>query len=134
MLCSSILVVEDDTSIREMLRLMLELEGYRIYVAANGEEGLTTLRSLGEKDRPCLILLDLMMPVMNGWQFVEALGEQTMLATIPVVVVTAFGDKSKTLKSSGVLKKPIELDALFSMVRRYCGPSPNERSIESAER
>jgi CheY-like chemotaxis protein len=100
---------------------MLELDGFSALTAANGEEGLSLLKSLQrENQRPCLILLDLMMPIMNGWQFVEALEHETTLATIPVVIVTAFSDKSRSLKSSGVLKKPIEMDALYSIVHHFC--------------
>lgn len=133
MSCDSILLVEDDASIREMLKLMLELEGYTVSTAENGAEGLTELKKLVQKERPCLILLDLMMPVMNGWQFLEVVGQDKMLAAIPVVIVTAFSNKSKTVQSSGVIKKPIEIDALYSMVHRYCGHASRETAAHQVE-
>lgn len=118
MSCENILIIEDDESIREMLRLMLELEGYQVYVAENGASGLNMASQI---QHLCLILLDLMMPLMDGWQFVEAVSKNPALSQIPVVVVTAFGEKSKTIKSHGVLKKPIDLNALYGVVHKYCG-------------
>lgn len=81
-----ILVVEDDSDIRETLQQVLELEGYRVATAANGHEGLAALET-GE--RPSLILLDLMMPVMSGAEMLDHLRTDERLADIPVVVVTA---------------------------------------------
>ena len=116
--CQSILIVEDDEGIRNALRLALELEGYQVFTASNGKEGLELLPKMPV---PCLILLDLMMPVMNGWEFALALEEKDMiLATIPVVVVTAFADQAKTIKAKGVIKKPVDLEVLFQMVKRWC--------------
>ena len=69
MSCRPILLVEDDPDIRAMIAQLLELEGYRVRVSANGVDGLQILRGLEGEERPGLILLDLMMPVMNGWQF-----------------------------------------------------------------
>jgi CheY-like chemotaxis protein len=117
--CKDILVVEDDEGIRETLQLALELEGYAVTTACNGKEGLAALPLMR---MPCLILLDLMMPVMNGWAFAEALRDDQMLAPIPVVIVTAFPDKAAGItQARGVLKKPVELEGLLQMVRRFCG-------------
>ena len=116
--CSTILIVEDDESIRETLKLALEFEGYEVRTAENGHEGLKILPKI---PKPCLILLDLMMPVMNGWDFAAALDKDVFLAPIPIVVVTAFGDKAKTLnQASSVIKKPVNLELLFKTVRHYC--------------
>ena len=116
--CSTILIIEDDDSIRETLKLALELEGYDVKTAENGREGLKILL---EMPKPCLILLDLMMPVMNGWDFAAALDEEIFLPPIPIVVVTAFGDKAKTLnQASSVIKKPVDLELLFKTVSHYC--------------
>jgi CheY-like chemotaxis protein len=116
--CKSILVVEDDTAIRETLKFALEMSHYSVFTAANGQEALDVLSTI---PKPCLILLDLMMPVMNGWEFSKALDENMMLAPIPVVVVTAFLDKAKTIRSKGVLKKPVDLEMLLKIVSQWCG-------------
>lgn len=116
--CQSILIIEDDEGIRSTLRLMLELEGYTVLVAENGKEGLEILPRM---QRPCLILLDLMMPVMNGWEFMQALEKDMILATIPVVIVTAYGSRGIETKAQGLIKKPVKLDELLSLVKRYCG-------------
>src|SRR4051812_23507934 len=103
--CKNILIVEDDEGIRETLVLALELEGYTVTTAGNGQEGLDVLPHM---QTPCLILLDLMMPVMNGWAFAEALRADMVLAAIPVVVVTAFSERAaRVTQARGVLKKPI---------------------------
>lgn len=116
--CNSILVVEDDQSIRETLQFALELEGYKVFGAENGRKALEILPHIS---KPCLILLDLMMPVMNGWEFSEAVKKDALLADIPVVVVSAFVDKAQTIKSKGIIKKPIDLETLFQTVKQWCG-------------
>lgn len=121
--CRNILVVEDETSIRETLRYALEMEGYSVYTAANGQEGIDLLANI---PKPCLILLDLMMPVMDGWGFVEAIDKDTLLTNIPVVVVTAFSDKLKTVKAWGVIRKPVDLDALCEVAKQWCSPATSE--------
>ncbi|MBI3543836.1 MAG: response regulator transcription factor [Deltaproteobacteria bacterium] len=118
MACKKILVVEDDPDIRSMISLALEIEGYDVVGAANGKEGLERLSGLSG---PCLILLDLMMPVMNGWEFLKAKRESDALAVIPVLVVSAFGDRAQSTDIQGVMKKPIDLESLLGFVKRYCG-------------
>lgn len=116
--CKNILIVEDDDAIRESLQIALELEGYRVTTAANGKEGLQALPGMAS---PCLILLDLMMPVMDGWAFAEALRENDKLASIPVIVVSAFADQAEPVRQArGVLKKPVALEQLLQTVRQYC--------------
>ena len=117
MACKTILLVEDDADIRSTLKEVLELEGYQVVPAANGSEALSQLQ---EMVPPCLILLDLMMPIMNGWEFLEAQREDAKLAAIPVVVVSAAGDKAKSAKAHGFVKKPIEVDTLLRMIRTLC--------------
>lgn len=112
------LVIEDDPAIRETLKLVLEMEGYQVFTASNGKEGIELLRDI---PKPCIILLDLMMPVMNGWEFVEAIEKDVILATIPVVVVSAFTDRTKTIKATDVIKKPVDLSALLKILQDYCG-------------
>lgn len=115
--CRVILIVEDDEAIRETLRLALELEGYSVATAADGKEGLEALSKI---ERPCLILLDLMMPIMNGWQFAEAIEKDMILAQIPIAVVTAYAEKATSIKSKAIIKKPVDLDALFRIVEKWC--------------
>jgi len=113
-----ILLVEDDRDIREAMQQLLEFEGYSVQTAANGREGLDRLHST---DQPCLILLDLMMPVMNGWEMKESLEKDERLSQIPVVIVTAAGlDKAKTIRSSGILTKPVEVETLLNTVQSHC--------------
>jgi CheY-like chemotaxis protein len=114
----NILVVEDNKEIQDSLKLALEVEGYNVFTADNGKEGLETLEKI---PTPCMILLDLMMPVMNGWEFVEEIGKDIMLSSIPVVVVSAFGDKKGTPKTEGYIQKPVDLDALLNTVSKHCG-------------
>lgn len=112
----TILLVEDDTDIRDTLKEVLELEGYSVVPATNG---LDAFQKLDSMTPPCLILLDLMMPVMNGWEFLKVL-HGTSHASIPVVVVSAAGDKAKSVKTQGFVKKPIEVDTLLEIIRQYC--------------
>lgn len=114
----AILIVEDDHDIRETFREVLELEGYRVLTAANGREALEET-SPGEA--VCLILLDLMMPVMNGWEFLETRSGNPALAQAPVVVITAAGTRpDKVPQATQIIKKPVEIDALIDVVSRYC--------------
>ncbi len=114
-----VMVVEDDYAIRETLRELLEEEGYRVTQASNGAEALARLRTMGP---PRLILLDLMMPVMDGWEFRRAIRGDERLAEIPVIVLSAdhaLEQKIATLAVQGYLPKPFELDALLRTVERY---------------
>jgi CheY-like chemotaxis protein len=113
-----VLVVDDDPDIRETMLFVLENAGYQVTTAANGAEALALLRAQAS---PCLILLDLMMPVMNGWQFLLEQTRDPRLADIPVVVISGAG--AQVLRVNGVagaLQKPVELDEVLSTVRTYC--------------
>lgn len=113
-----ILVIEDNKEIQDSLKMALEVEGYKVFTADNGKEGMEIL---GKIPTPCMILLDLMMPIMNGWEFVDVISKDIMLSTIPIVVVSAFGDKKGTPKTDGYIQKPIDLDALLNTVSKHCG-------------
>src|SRR5688572_22529593 len=118
-----ILVVEDDECIRETLAELLTEEGYRVVEASNGKEALTKLQ---RTERPCLILLDLMMPVMNGWAFRAAQRADPALASIPVVVLTGVADgqrEASALDAAQCLLKPFEFDPLLEVVKTHCGNS-----------
>lgn len=114
-----ILVVDDDHAIRESLTELLEDEGYSVAVAANGEQALDQLRRPAV---PCLILLDLMMPVMDGFEFMGRKAADPSLAGIPVVVITAAGPAGRAgaLSAQRVLAKPVKLDTLMDTVKQYC--------------
>jgi two-component system, chemotaxis family, chemotaxis protein CheY len=110
-----VLVVEDDEAVREAIRETLEDQGYATRGAANGEEAL---RLLDQTPRPRLILLDLMMPVMNGWETLHTLQSSAALARIPVVVISAL---SGLRAPAGVplLAKPIQVHTLLRVVEEY---------------
>lgn len=112
----TILIIDDDESIRQVLSLALEFEGYKVFVSSDGQKGLEILSKI---QRPFLILLDLMMPVLDGWGFMAALEKDPKLASIPVVIVTAFGEKATGIGSAEVISKPVDLEHLFEVARRY---------------
>ncbi len=117
--CRTILIIEDDKDIRNALQLLIESENYNVFTAENGQEGLDQLSKI---PRPCLVLLDLMMPVMNGMAFLEAVDSQVILSTLPIVVLTAYSDRAKEMKKSRtVLKKPVDTEILFKIIKQYCG-------------
>lgn len=109
-----ILVVEDGAVIREAMRMLLEWEDYRVDCASNGREALDQLRR-GEP--PDLILLDLAMPVLDGYQFLRELEQEPALASIPVVVVTATEEASSPV-AAGHIRKPFQPQELLEIVRR----------------
>jgi two-component system, OmpR family, response regulator CpxR len=115
----NVLLIEDDVDIRTILKEALEWEGYRVYTASNGQEGIDILPEI---PAPGLILLDLMMPVMNGWEFVDALETYRVYSDIPIVTISAFSDPEKRIRANGSIKKPVDLEVLFALVRKHCGP------------
>ena len=116
-----IVVIEDDADLRETMKELLEMEGFSVLTAANGREGLNLIERDGG---PCLILLDLMMPVMNGWEFLDAMQRngQDLLAKTKVAVVSAAADMAEVQQQYGcsVLKKPVSIDRLFALAHAAC--------------
>src|SRR5213594_1928434 len=115
-----ILIVEDDSGVREALAVFLESEGYAVAEAEHGEAALRRLRTATTF---CLILLDLFMPTMNGWAFRAEQLRDPALARIPVVVLSAdaaVADKAAQLGAAGHLGKPIDLDKLLHLVKAHC--------------
>lgn len=115
-----VLVVEDEDDIRDLMVAILEGEGYAVGAAAHGADALAQLRS---GDTPCIILLDLMMPVMDGWAFCEEREKDPALAAIPVVTVSAVPRQDP--RNSGVravahLRKPLDIPTLLAAVERHC--------------
>jgi CheY-like chemotaxis protein len=115
----NILIVEDDEDIRAAMAELLESEGFEVAVASNGQEGLEVLGQMGA---PCLVLLDLMMPVMNGEDFLRHVRQNPALDRIPVIIVTASG-RTPLPGTQGILKKPFEIRDLFATVSEHC-PEP----------
>lgn len=123
-----ILIADDDRDVRKTLAALLEYEGLECREAHDGAEALELLRRM--ERRPDLILLDLMMPVMNGRDFRAAQLADPQLATIPTLILTAATDaasQAKDLTAAGCLRKPINLDALLSDIERLIpGWQPDE--------
>ncbi|WP_437726085.1 response regulator [Sorangium sp. So ce861] len=116
-----ILVVEDDLDIRSILSQLLAFEGYEVEEAADGAEALALLRKDGP---PALILLDLMMPIMDGWQLRAELQRDPVLSSVPVVIVSAdvrAEQEASRLCVAGLLKKPLQIEPLLELVHRICG-------------
>ncbi len=115
-----ILLVEDDTELRDVLTVLLELNGYDVVGAADGIEALALLRS---GLRPGLIVFDLMMPNKPGWEFRAEQLADPELATIPTVAVSAAvrGDNLKrALQVETFLAKPLDVDELLTLAARHC--------------
>lgn len=113
----SVLVIEDDHDTRVSIRQNLEAAGYFVFSAANGRQGLETLKRIKP---PCLVLLDAVMPIMNGEEFLREMEADPNLHMIPVVVVSAFPDVAKTLVANAIVQKPINLKLLLDTVNKYC--------------
>lgn len=114
-----VLIVEDDVSLRETLLLVLEDLNYRVIAVENGQQALARLREMA--NLPCIILLDLMMPVMNGWQFLEAKQKDAVLSAVPVVVMSAVAETSAwSIEVAGHLTKPASYDQLVAVVQQNC--------------
>lgn len=110
------MVVDDDDDGTDALRFLLESHGYVVWTAGNGREALDHLR---RGPRPCVVILDLVMPVMNGWEFLRERARDIRIARVPVVVITGGQADSGTLKEP-VLKKPLHFMALLDEVNRAC--------------
>lgn len=119
----TVLIVEDHDVIRESMRELLESEGYYVATASNGREALDQLNAIAI---PCLILLDLMMPIMSGGEFLAALAQSRtdVLQQSAVVVITAAADtfgRHLPVPALEVLSKPVDIDLLVSLAERHCG-------------
>ena len=114
----TILVVEDDHDIRVGMRTLLEAEGFRVLTVTNGRSALDMLERALEP--PCVILLDLMLPVMDGWHFAELLRKRPRLAGIPIVIMSAYENPPPPAGIVGFIKKPVDAEALLRLVTPYC--------------
>jgi DNA-binding response OmpR family regulator len=115
-----ILLVEDDPAIRDVVAELLELEGFSVKKSENGKVALMNLQTM--ENLPALILLDLMMPVMDGFEFREEQKKDARLASVPVVVMSADGRinaKMSKLDVSAYVKKPLDIDVFMKTIRDY---------------
>lgn len=115
-----VLVVEDDEDIREDLAYLIHADGHAVVTAAHGAEALARL---AEGQKPCIILLDLMMPVMDGWQFREELRNRAELDDVPIVVLSGVADiddAARRLDAIDYLSKPVDLEKLAKLVETHC--------------
>lgn len=115
----TILVVEDDADVRELETEVLTQAGYRVAEAVNGQEALEFLRA---HDGPCVVLLDLMMPVLSGPELLEIMADDEKLASLPVVVVSAIADRGYAPGVQKFLRKPVPSDVLRAVVAEFCPP------------
>jgi CheY-like chemotaxis protein len=115
-----LLVVDDDPAIRESLADLLHDEGYVVMTAVNGRDALTRLRA--SDAQPCVILLDLMMPVMSGPEFYDEIRNDPALADIPVVVISADGSARSKVKAMGseFIAKPVKIETVLHAVEQHC--------------
>lgn len=113
---SIILVVEDEKESRDTLKELLELEGYRVETAVNGREALDRLAAIG--DQICIVLLDLFMPVMDGWQVIDQLKADGRLDRTNIVIITSAAYRAPA--GLPVFEKPLDLDKVMSAVEALC--------------
>jgi DNA-binding response OmpR family regulator len=135
---AKLLIVEDDGDLQQMLSLAFNKEGYEVHYAFNGKEGYDKILSV----QPDVVLLDLMMPVLNGVEVIKLVTTNTLTRDIPIIVMTAHGDKSDMLETSikaqGVreyIRKPFEVASLKGMVRRLLlqYPRNSQPSVQVAK-
>jgi CheY-like chemotaxis protein len=115
-----VLLVDDDEDVRESIADLLRGRGYFVATAADGH---AALRAIAAQDLPCIVLLDLVMPGMDGWQFVGVVQADPRMSAIPIVIASAHAATHAPTGTAGVLHKPFELDELFAVVEEHCGPA-----------
>jgi CheY-like chemotaxis protein len=114
----TLLIVEDEEDLREMLRDALERRGFHVATASNGKEALDLLPQI---DHICLVLLDLFMPEMNGWDFFDALKAKKEFEQVPVIITTSAPNRAP-VGATRVMQKPLSLDRILSTVQEFCTP------------
>ena len=119
---SKLFLIEDDEAIRTTFQICLESEGYSVESFENGKEALERLHKVPE---PCLILLDFMMPIMNGTEFMKEFSSlPATVIPVPVYLCSATASliESKNMGCMGFIKKPVDLEILLKIVKNYCPP------------
>jgi CheY-like chemotaxis protein len=121
----AVMIVDDDDAIREALEDVLSDEGYDVVGVSDGQQALDyLLADLHPAKRPSAILVDLWMPVMDGWKFLDALLEDPRFSRIPLVVLTAARDqRARDLRVAEVLTKPVQLQQVLGALERLTGVS-----------
>jgi DNA-binding response OmpR family regulator len=119
---STLLVIEDETSVQKLLKANLAASGYRVLVAGDGEEGMRLVK----REQPGLIFLDLRLPGISGWDVLAWLKSDRKFASIPVVVMTASvhskgEEKARAMGAADYMVKPFAVDKLLSIVREFIG-------------
>jgi CheY-like chemotaxis protein len=122
---ATILVVEDDDEIRDVIADILEDGGYDVIPAGNGKQAIDYLATTS--DLPALILLDLMMPIVNGWECLRAIKSDARWSSVPVIVMTAVG-RDRPPDVDAVLKKPFQIGDLLTSVLHFAGPAAGPAS------
>jgi CheY-like chemotaxis protein len=117
---TSILIVEDDRDVSQIIKDVIEAQGYRAITVTNGRDALGVL----EEERPALMLIDLFMPVMSGAELLKAIKRNPQLADIPRVIMTAANDQMIGVREDlPVLYKPVDFEALTRLLQQFCGPA-----------
>ena len=117
---ATILLAEDNSDTREAIAQVLAVEGYTVITAVHGKQALEQLQA---GLRPALILLDLMMPVMDGWEFRKAQLGEPALAAIPVVLISAHDEVARAgtaLHAAGVVRKPVDIEEMLRTIEALC--------------
>lgn len=117
-LCNSILIVEDNEDIRSAVSEILTHEGYPFDIAKDGLEALGKIRAL---EKPCLVLLDLIMPNMDGYKFIEQISQQGLKGSTHIVVMTALSTKKAPPGIRTVISKPFDINKLLLVIKNICG-------------
>jgi CheY-like chemotaxis protein len=113
-----VLIIEDDDAIRRSMQDVLELQGYRAVGASDGQEAINFLKD--SRELPCVILLDMMMAGMNGWQFLDFQRNSEEFRDVPVIICSALSETAKSIKPAAIIPKPVQLRTLISAVRNFC--------------
>jgi CheY-like chemotaxis protein len=115
-----VLLVDDDEDLRDSIGDLLRQKGY---VVETAEDGSAALATLARTAAPCIVLLDLVMPGMDGWKFLAVVQADPTMSSIPIVIASAHAATHPPIGIAGVLHKPFDLDELFDVVARHCGPA-----------
>lgn len=113
----NVLVIEDDAAVRQTLRDVLEMQGYQVTTAADGKEGLALMEKMAGQQ--LLVLLDLMMPNMNGWQFLDVQRNDPRFKDVPVIVCSAYTESAKSIKPAAIIEKPVRLNSLLGTLKAF---------------
>jgi CheY-like chemotaxis protein len=122
---AKVLVVDDEKDIRDSLKQVLEFEGFEVLTASDGADAL---KLLNQVSRPAVIILDLMMPGMNGFEFIEVQQHTAGIDQVPVIVVSADPElrkKAPQLHANRVMRKPIAIDTLIKWIQDYSTKKPS---------